>query len=53
MEIQIFRVYFITFYVEAMEGRKREKQRTRAQGIVFDGKRILNRDVGWFMLVLY
>ena len=53
MEIPIFRVYFITFHVEVMEGRKKENQVTRTQGIDFDGKGILNRDVGWLMLVLY
>ena len=53
MEIPIFRVYFITFHVEAVEERKKENQRTRAQGIDFDGQGILNRDVEWLMLVLY
>ena len=40
MEIQIFKVYFITFSVEVVEGRKRENQGTKARNIGFDGQGI-------------
>ena len=41
MEVQIFRVYFIKFRVEAMKDRKRENNGTRAWVIEFDGKRYI------------
>ena len=45
MAIQIFRVYFITFRVEAEKWRKRENQGTRAQGIDLDGQGLLNQNM--------